>query len=64
MLSCKLMHVCLVVQDSLRESTKFWAQSSYSDMHAKSAADTLTVKALQKGTMDNVTAVVCLLPWH
>ena len=60
----RLPTLCVNTQGSLKESTTCWAHKSFSDMHAKSAADTLIVKALQKGTMDNVSAVVCLLPWQ
>lgn len=45
--------------------TSFTAKSGrqYSDQDAKRAADSLVSSAVKQGTLDNVTAVVCLLPW-
>lgn len=52
------------MQGNLDMSRTSWKQKTFSDLHAKSAADTLVVEALHKGTMDNVSAIVCLLPWQ
>ena len=36
----------------------------FTDHDARSAADVLMSEAVKKGTLDNVTVIVCLFPWN
>ena len=50
-------------QEVLSSSSSVAVGKRWSDQDAKAAADALVAAAISKGTLDNVTAIVCLLPW-
>ena len=58
-----LMGTLAALQEVLGVSSMAKAGRRLSDQDAKVAADSLVSAAISKGTMDNVTAIVCLLPW-
>ena len=53
------MTCALDVQEVLSSSTSVAAGKRWSGQDAKAAADALVAAATQKGTLDNVTAIVC-----
>lgn len=54
----------LLVQKVITSSPSRISGRRFTDQDARSAADILVFDALKKGTMDNVTVIVCLLPWN
>lgn len=52
------------MQKVLTGSSARTAGRRFTDQDARSAADVLVSDAVEKGTLDNVTVIVCLLPWN
>ena len=52
------------MQESLSQSKWTTEIRAKLDVIAKQAADLLVTRATAKGSMDNITALVLLFPWH
>ena len=54
----------MMMQESLSQSKWTTETRAKLDVIAKQAADLLVTRATAKGSMDNITALVLLFPWH
>lgn len=52
-----------VMQAALQAHRTVTGSAKYSNEAAKTASDAVVKRALDLGSMDNVTALICLLPW-
>eukprot|EP00891_Asterochloris_glomerata_P003379 jgi/Astpho2/3379/Aster-x1143 len=55
--------VVTTVQAALQAHRTVTGSAKYSNEAAKTASDAVVKRALDLGSMDNVTALICLLPW-